>query len=395
MDKNFLIISDDLTGSNDTGIQMTKIGLKTEVVLEPILESINNTSVVLDTESRTISSDKAYKKVKTMTENLLYNNEFQLVYKKIDSTLRGNIIEEVRAISQVYQPENIIVAPAYPKIGRYTKKSVQYLRDVPLMATEATNDPLNPIWTDNIAELFKKEFGGNVSCYDTKQISESMELTNDYIHIFDINNNEELDRLAKSVLKKGSKNLYVGSAGFAEAIFKTINKRKSFLAIIGSVSSISHQQVDYAQRQGIQVVKLLRNDCFEPNVIEKYSGLITETLQKSKKVILVVEEKQVNQEKGLEQEKNTFSEVIKKNLAKIAVSVINDIEMSGVFLSGGDTAAEVIKELGGHGCLVQKELTTGIIQSTLRGGKFDGLKLITKAGAFGNKEDVYNCLNEF
>ena len=56
--KKYLIIADDFTGANDTGVQLRKNGYKTEVQLFPTGELIDR-SVVLDTESRTISATDA------------------------------------------------------------------------------------------------------------------------------------------------------------------------------------------------------------------------------------------------------------------------------------------------------------------------------------------------
>jgi len=394
MRKPSLVIADDLTGSNDTGIKMSKTGLKTEVTLEPKPEK-NPNSIVLDTESRTIMPNEAFNKVKLMTEKVLKKNDFQLVYKKIDSTLRGNIVEEVRAITQVYQPEKIIIAPAYPKIDRFTKDSVQFLKEQPLMQTEAKHDPLNPIWTDNIAELFQKEFADNITSYSTKQIREDTKLTDNYIHIFDIVNDQQFELLARSLLRKKEKYLYVGSAGFAEAIFKTLQEKLPLVAVIGSSSEKTIKQINYAQKQGVSVIELATKSLMESSFIERYKNMIVKSVQNKEDVILTVNKDKTFLSKKDFEVNFSVGQSIKETLAQITVSALNEVNIGGLFLSGGDTAAEVIKKLEGNGCLIEKELITGTVQSTLIGGSFDGLKLITKAGAFGETKDLYKIIKNF
>ena len=48
------IVADDFTGANDTGVQLTRRGFRTKVVLDPAGVADDGLSYVLDTESRNI-----------------------------------------------------------------------------------------------------------------------------------------------------------------------------------------------------------------------------------------------------------------------------------------------------------------------------------------------------
>lgn len=87
MKKKYLIIADDLTGANDTGVQLKKHNIDVDVLLFPTEETVDS-SVVIDSESRILNADEAYTKVKSLTKKILNCNVFDIVYKKIDSTLR-------------------------------------------------------------------------------------------------------------------------------------------------------------------------------------------------------------------------------------------------------------------------------------------------------------------
>ena len=58
-DKKFLIIADDFTGANDTGVQIKKHGLPASVLLKMDDFSKTKGSVVFDTESRVIPAEEA------------------------------------------------------------------------------------------------------------------------------------------------------------------------------------------------------------------------------------------------------------------------------------------------------------------------------------------------
>lgn len=106
--KKYLIVADDFTGSNDTGVQMRKRDIPVDVVLFPYTMGTLERSIVLDTESRNISSEESVKKVKELLDSLLKKNKFDIIYKKVDSTLRGNIKEEISVIKGLTGAEKII-----------------------------------------------------------------------------------------------------------------------------------------------------------------------------------------------------------------------------------------------------------------------------------------------
>ena len=93
------VIADDLTGANDTGVQFTKKGYSTIVsVLDEqstIIIPDNLDVFVMDTETRELESKTARKILKSILEKININNK-DVVYKKVDSTLRGNMGDEIR-----------------------------------------------------------------------------------------------------------------------------------------------------------------------------------------------------------------------------------------------------------------------------------------------------------
>lgn len=98
---NLAIIADDLTGANDSGVQLARHGLKTTVLFDMDNESVRNyEAVVFDTDSRSINQLDAYEKVKQVAE-FLTQAGFKSIFKKLDSTMRGNIGAEIDAIYEI------------------------------------------------------------------------------------------------------------------------------------------------------------------------------------------------------------------------------------------------------------------------------------------------------
>lgn len=398
MNENYLIIADDFTGSNDTGVQLKKNQIDVDLLLFPTDEKVEH-SVVLDTESRNLSKEEAYRKVKDMTEDLLKKNDFSIVYKKIDSTLRGNVAKEIQAIMEVYQAEIVVVAPAFPKINRTTEEGVHYLNQVPLMQTEIAEDPLTPIWTDNICTLLAEEMDDTIKNITTDVLASLDKLPDEKFQVFDVKEDQDLNKIKTLCLKDPRKILYVGSAGLAEYLFEKAELPS--LSVVGSISEVSLEQMAYAKEKGFEVIKIEINDLVNENCVAKYSKMISQQLEKKKDTIVTVTRKKEDYHATIKmfkalgvEDKAEISGIIKRILADITAHVLGKQKLSRLFLTGGDTAIEIINKVEGKGCQIQKELSTGIVESSLVGGPYEGLTIVTKAGAFGKKESLYLSLKQ-
>jgi len=117
------IIADDLTGANDTALQFHMRGANTQILLSDDVEPLNvlNTQTwAIPTESRNVTPNEAYEKVKSTTEKFVNVLKADYIYKKIDSTVRGNIAVESLAILKTLEWDAVVVIPAFPLEGRTT-----------------------------------------------------------------------------------------------------------------------------------------------------------------------------------------------------------------------------------------------------------------------------------
>ena len=71
-----------------------------------------------------------------------------------------------------------------------------------------------------------------------------------------------------------------------------------------------------------------------------------------------------------------------------ATEILRQAKVSGVFLTGGDTALGLLMNIGADGSEILSEIMVGIPLIQVKGGEFDGLKLVTKAGAFGADDAI-------
>src|ERR671917_2986540 len=125
------IIADDLTGAADSGVQLVHSGYRTAVVFRgaPIPPSDDLDAVAVDTNSRPLPAGFAAKRGVESGHAL---RESRIVYKKIDSTLRGPIGAELAAALAATRRSKALIAPAFPSTGRETKGGTQFVHGVPV-----------------------------------------------------------------------------------------------------------------------------------------------------------------------------------------------------------------------------------------------------------------------
>jgi len=156
------IIADDLTGANDSALQFHLRGAGTQILLSDNVDCINNKSTqiwAISTESRNIAPVEAYEKVKYATQVMLDKFNPDFFFKKIDSTIRGNIAVEVLGMLEVLGWDAGIVIPAFPLEGRVTIGGYHLLKGVPVERTEMARDPYSPIFESHLPTLLKSQVG--------------------------------------------------------------------------------------------------------------------------------------------------------------------------------------------------------------------------------------------
>jgi len=112
----FVILADDLSGACDTAVQFNNFGYKTLVVPKlPDFKNINSKYNVLaiTTNSREIEITKAKEKVSKACQFVKKLKNIK-IYKKIDSTWRGNIGAEMETIIQELGLSFGLICSAYP-----------------------------------------------------------------------------------------------------------------------------------------------------------------------------------------------------------------------------------------------------------------------------------------
>lgn len=161
------IIADDLTGANDTALQFHLRGANTQILLDDNINPINTAGTqtwAISTETRNVTPHEAYEKVKHTVKMFSEVLKPDYYYKKIDSTVRGNIAVETLGILEVLQWDAVVVIPAFPSEGRVTVGGYHLLKGVPVERTEMARDPHSPIFESHLPTLLKSQLPEEFHC---------------------------------------------------------------------------------------------------------------------------------------------------------------------------------------------------------------------------------------
>lgn len=397
----FAIIADDLTGSLDTGLQFKKKGLLTMVPLKMNRRPPRAQALVLNTDSRNLPGDQAYRRVYNVCRSL----KAKAIYKKIDSTMRGNVGQEILAILDAQKIPKAIIVPTIPGQGRTVEKGILRVHGVPLLRTPYAKDPFHPLWTSRVPDLLQKETGlpvGHLALGEVRKrqayLAERIEKNTARILTVDAVLQSDLKSIASAWRLLSGRVLACGSVGLADELYwpskKVEQKTKSeffrgpLLIISASRNPRTAEQIEEARKHFC--LSLLEPDLLRltnPRWGGSEAGAISTELlrilsQAPGAILTTTFQKHFS---GKER-------AIPAALGKVTAQVLRKARLGGLVLTGGDLAMGVCARLPASALRIEEEVLPGIPCSTLTDGPFKGLRLITKAGGFGEKEALWRII---
>jgi len=411
-----LVIADDFTGANDTGVQLAKKGACTEVVLGNNAKISSRTDVlVINTESRALSVVAAKDKVAAaLSTYFVPGPQAPIIYKKIDSTFRGNIGAEVETLLCASQARIAIVAAAIPAAGRATIQGHCLVNHVPLTETEFATDPKTPISSSRIKTLIGLQSSLPVYELSLNEIrspnlaSQLNTLAKNAISIvvLDAESDSDLALIAQSLEQMNQPFMLVGAAGLANALpvsfYRERHKRLPVLVVAGSMSEATRRQIEFAAREkslgivDIDVEQLVQSH--DPAIITSLVHRAVTLLQQEQHCVLRTCRNEQDRLKidnlclHYHLTRQELGEAIGQSLGTITQQIINQSRIGGLFLTGGDIAIAVARALGAQGYRIAQEVMPCVPCGTFVNSDIDDLPVITKAGGFGDESTLRDAL---
>jgi len=419
------VIADDLTGAMDAGMQMLGKGIIKVALCHDKLDEVIHGSdvVVVNMQTRNGCAKEAYSKTKN-TFCQLFKKGCNVFYKKIDSTLRGHIGVELKAILDSELFDCCILAPALPLNRRFTIDGIHYVDNVRLSDTEYAKDPFTPIKSSAISDNIREEYNTQIGLIDLKLIRESSlavceeidKLVKSGIKVIIADAVEECDlkTIAHGLKLYGGKKVLCGSAGlfkYFDIVYnikmgdpisnrnlKGVIEKNPILAISGSYASMSKKQLEYVAKSGgnIKIFKFDVSSLIDKAISEEWRVIAEKIL-----FSLEAEDNVVLDFAGLDKETVTADHInikdeltlISKSIAEITYHVLSNKAFGGLVIFGGDTAFVALTRLGVKGIEILGQIEPYIPYGKLIGGSFSGMPVVTKAGGFGQETTLFRIFS--
>ncbi len=349
MNPRLAIIADDLTGALDSTAPFADCGLRAVVALDPGgLEAALSTGaavVAMNTLTRHLAPDAAATVAARAAQQCMTAG-VQLVLKKVDSRLRGNVGPETEAIARVLEVRALVVAPAVPSQGRIVADGVIYGAGVEGEGI-------------GVRERFAAAEGAGLQ-----------------LEIPDGRSAEELDHVAASWVASPGRALAVGAHGLAAAVAKQLGQHAGpgsgfipeapALILVGSQDPATAMQVAALARAGVGTI------------VEAPAGHLPPPPPAPPSRVTVL-----RSVPGADE-----GEKAAARFAAAAVAWMTALRPRTILATGGDTAAGVLEQLDCRVLEVGGEAAPGIPWSRMP----NRVKLVTKSGGFGSETALLDLL---
>ncbi|MBB2830642.1 UNVERIFIED_ORG: uncharacterized protein YgbK (DUF1537 family) [Rhizobium esperanzae] len=379
------ILADDLTSATDGAAPFVSMGHRCLVFTDCRQASPENVPVIsVNKASRTTSAEDAADRARKAAGSLA---SADILYNTVDSTIRGHVGAEITAALAASGRAIAIVAPAFPAGGRTTEGGRQLLRGVPLEQTEFVKDPLHPVTDSHLRALFRDVPDAEVRYLKLAQVRalKPGELVADgrKLLIADATVQDDLALLVKSAADPKSI-LWCGSPGLAIALADYVGRADEIapstattpvnLFVIGSVNPQSREQCSRLISTGNvrQIIIDSEAASRSPALAAERAAAAYSRFGSGGDIILTTSEGSASV--------NPRSIAIA--LGQAVRAVMGSQFVTGLFLSGGDTAESVLNELEISSLELLSEIEPGIPVGRTTGPH--PIHIITKAGGFGS-----------
>jgi uncharacterized protein YgbK (DUF1537 family) len=378
-----VIVADDLTGAADSAARCYGAGLPASVVLSTP-HALPLGSVACSSDSRHLRPEDASQQIHTLLAQLSPLSTANTIwYKKIDSTLRGNLGSELDAMLDGLDALCAIICPSFP--GQ--KRGLEHGR---LVA------PISPAHGSDLPSLLASQSNKQVGLVELEQVQAGEQAlatvlaeryaAGDRLIVVDALSEQDLDCLCAAQALALPKALLCGSAGLVGALARRLAPSfalpaqsyqplaGSALVLVGSGSSMAHTQIEAAKAH-CQSYALDQFSTAE-STSDLSGDLLLHLAAPPAGLALDGPEARAEAEK----------------LADLALRVFEAQQPELLLLVGGDTSQAVLGRLGLMQLDVVREIQPGMPLATARRADGCSLQIIMKAGNHGEPSSLVDLL---
>lgn len=421
-----VVIADDLTGANATGVLLKKMNYEAYTVMNTERIELSTLAdcdcVLYPTDSRGVEPDIAYNRVHNVC-NLLKGDDVKVYSKRIDSTLRGNLGSETDAMLDCLGEDYVaIAAPCFPSSGRVVVGGYMLVNGLPLHKTDIAIDPKTPVKISEAAVLFDEQSKYRVSSIQLKDLMHGKHYLADLMNqcvaggsriiVLDCITQEDLDLIADAVITSKLHVVAVDPGVFTATLARKLitpsqKKEKSkILAVVGSVNPNTTAQMKelwLSQRTHnvfVDTKELLEGDEKREAEIKRVADDILAACDRNAICTVtgdgIYPENRIDFRPYMERYQCSLDDVtgrINHAFAEITYRIFKaEPTFRGLYTSGGDVTVAVCERFKTAGLSLKDEVLPLAAYGQFLKGEFEGVHIITKGGSQGGRDAINQCI---
>ena len=394
MNTSIGMIAHDFTGALDSLVAFVETPGDTIVLLRPedTVGDAKNIAVVAETQA--LSPAEAYTNVRDAARQLAGRQ----LFKRVSSSLRGNIGPEIRAVIDETGAK-AIVCSALPREGRTVIDGIGRLNSIPLHLTEYGRDPTAPCLESSLPAILR-DSGIDVSSVSLdvvrrgeEALRENLLASTSEAVVVDAETDGDLRTIGWALVGLDTSWCACAASGLSPHLAAALGQRGKvkggrhlhlgnggILAVIGSTDPTSAAQVArLVELHGTCVVRIEAPAlCAGGPEVARWEEEVVHALACGRNAVLTT---------SLSVLIPHLRSEVAPRLGELAARVIGR-DVSALVLSGGMTALKTCRALGLASVQVLGEIEPGVVCS--RGTDRDGIErtIVSKAGGFGDKRTL-------
>ncbi|MCK1479165.1 uncharacterized protein YgbK (DUF1537 family) [Bradyrhizobium sp. LB1.3] len=345
------LLADDLTGALDTAAEFVGLCGPFNVTWPEASAPQDSGSLAIDSGSRERSKAESIEIVGRLAPLL---REATIAYKKVDSLLRGAWAAELGACLRSGHWASCVVAPAFHYQGRRTAGGQQFARTV--------QGDWHRVGENLLTQLQLEGIEVRQGRADT--------LSQGGVQVFDAESDIELDHVVEMGRRMPGPVLWCGSGGLAGALARSHRAdapgrlKLPVLGLFGSDQAATASQLSACGDAAVALAEGGGTTHVQRKLADDGVALVKFSLAD-----------------GL-----TRAEAARR-IAREMTALIAALEPPGTLIvAGGETLKAACVALGAHALQVTGRIVPGLPRSILQGGRWAGVDVISKSGAFGTSE---------
>jgi uncharacterized protein YgbK (DUF1537 family) len=378
------VIADDLTGAAEIAGVCLRYGLKVAFGLDSVPDEPADV-VVIATDSRSGTIDGAYRIHRLMaTKALTADNT--LIFKKVDSVLRGYVVQELKALMTVSGKSKVLLQPSNPAAGRCIREGKYFVEDTLLENTGFSSDPDFPADTSDVTDLLNERalvgeksnqypiITGNISGFRDKAF-----------YVPDCSSEEEL---GEPLVNWEPDVLLAGSAAFFEQVLLKITGAKkannnnkidissAFLMVCGTSHPQGRRFLERLKAEAGCPIRYFPSQFLQEKISEgefsRWAKSLIPDWKWSNRMAISVAQSKVSFPGS--------SSLLRLRMDEVVAEVVKNCPVQELLIEGGATAYSVLNYLKWKTLIPEQELEPGVVR--MRVGRKPSLFLTIKPGSY-------------